>query len=154
MLAPRVRALAPREILLILVRVLHELGGLMNVSHKTLAEVRVPARALASIIFNLHRKRVTNEGAKKLLALAFAGDTRHIETIIREEDLEVKTHSEAEYRAMAEALVAQHPEIADKVRQGQKGKLQWFVGQMMRGHTGMDPQEAARALKPLLGLDS
>jgi Asp-tRNA(Asn)/Glu-tRNA(Gln) amidotransferase B subunit len=124
----------------------------MNVSHKPFSEMRVPAWALANIIFHLLQKRITNEGAKKLLTLAFDGDARPIESIIREEDLEVKALSGAEYRAMAEALVARHPEMADKVRKGQKGKLQWFVGQMMRGRAGMDPQEAAMALKPLLGL--
>ena len=133
-------------------RVLHELGGLFSVAQEEFNDSRVQPRELASIIEHLQCKRITGKTAKELLSLAFGGDIRPVTQIIADQNLAIQTLSLDEYRTIAASLAEQHADIAEKVREGQKGKIQFFVGQMMRQSRGrMDADQARQAIESVLG---
>ncbi|MCJ1246637.1 hypothetical protein MMC30_003846 [Trapelia coarctata] len=134
---------------------LHELGGLLSASEKAFSPDIVPAEALASIVWNLLRNRITGRTAKQLLSMVFEGDTRAVYTIIEEESLRLHPLSAEEYQNMAENVISENPQMAEKVKKGQTGKLQFFVGQMMRqGEGRVEAVKAEAILRQLLGLAS
>lgn len=135
-------------------RTLHELGGLLSASETSFSDAQVPADALAIIIQNLLQKRITGRTAKQLLSIAFDGDTRDINLIIKEQNLELRSLTDHEYEDMAQGLMSSNQEMAEKIRSGgQMGKLQWFVGQMMRqGEGKVEAGKAKATLKRLLEL--
>ena len=114
--------------------------------------MRVQPKELASIIEHLQGKKITGKTAKELLSMTFGGDARPVTQIIADQNLAIQTLSLDEYREMAASLADQHADIAEKVRQGQKGKVQFFVGQMMRQSRGrMDAEQARQAVESVLG---
>ena len=132
-------------------RILHELCGLLSSNDRTFHSNPVSAGVLASILKFLKEGRITGRSAKNILALVFNGDNRSIEEIIDQDGLAVQQLDEEVYAEAARRLVEQNADMAEKVRNGQKGKFQWFVGQLMRqGQGKFDAQKAAAALKPLL----
>ena len=134
---------------------MHELGGLLSASEKAFSPDTVPADALASIVWNLSGKRITGRTAKQLLATVFEGDLRAVDVIIEEENLRLHPLTAEEYRGMAEEVVSGNPQMAEKVKEGQRGKLQFFVGQMMRqGEGRVEAVKAEAVLRRLLGLDA
>lgn len=139
----------------LIARILHELGGLLSASETSFSHTQVPAHALASIIQNLLKKRITGRTAKLLLSMAFDGDTRDIDLIISQESLELRSLADEEYEKMARSLVSENEKMAQKIRSsGQMGKLQWFVGQMMRqGEGRVEAGKAEAMLKRILELD-
>ncbi|KAI4231837.1 MAG: hypothetical protein LQ349_005358 [Xanthoria aureola] len=134
--------------------VLHEMGGLLSTSESAFSADRVPAKELAFIILMLSMGRITGRTAKQLLAKKFHGDTREIQTIIRDENLGLVHLSEEEYVSMARELLDGHPAIVAQIKdKGQIGKLGFFMGQMMRrGEGKVVAQRAEATLKKLLGL--
>ncbi|KAI4278608.1 MAG: hypothetical protein L6R38_005202 [Xanthoria sp. 2 TBL-2021] len=135
-------------------RVLHEMGGLLSTSETAFSADRVPAKDLAFIILMLSMERITGRTAKQLLAKKFHGDIRDIETIIRNENLELVHLSEEEYVSMARELLDGHPVMVAQIKdKGQIGKLGFFMGQIMRkGEGKVVAQRAEATLKKLLGL--
>ena len=106
---------------------------------------------MATIIESLTERRITGRTAQHLLALIYDGDTRDINEIIRQQELTLRDISDKEYHDTARGLVESHPEMAAKVLRGDKGKLQWFVGQFMRQADGkVDAQKASKVLRSLL----
>ena len=135
-------------------RVIHELGGLLNITETQFLDASVSADSLSAIIDNLLEKRITGKTAKELLSLVFNGDQRAVSVIIKEDNLEIQHMPPAEYEAMAKAIIDDTPDMADKIRKGQLAKLQWFVGQMLRrGQGRVDAQKATDALRIVLELD-
>jgi len=113
----------------------------------------VEPRDMALIIHNLEEGRITRPSAKQILSRIFVDDIRDVEEAIREDQLSSHMAPE-EYKAMAEQLIAEN---ADKVRDIQQrkqlGKLQWFMGQMIRqGKGSVQPEKAEMVLKELLGV--
>lgn len=139
-----------------MLRTLHELGGLLSASEKAFSPDTVPADALASIVWNLSGKRITGRTAKQLLATVFeGGDLRAVDVIIEEENLRLHPLTAEEYSDMAEEVISGNPQMAEKVKEGQRGKLQYFVGQMMRqGEGRVEAVKAEAVLRQLLGLDA
>ena len=135
-------------------RILHEIGGLLSTSGTHFSESKIFPDTLASIIRNLNQGRITGRTGKYLLSTVFEGDDRKVEEIIRAENLELRGLPDEEYKNMAQQLIDQNPAMADKIqRNGQVGKLQWFIGQMMRGGEGkVEAVKAESVLKQLLGL--
>jgi len=87
--------------------------------------------------------------------MIFNGDLRAVEAIIKEENLGLQVLSLEEYQSMAVKLLADHPEIAGKIKEkGQRGKLQFFVGQMMRqGQGRVEAGKAEAVLCEILGIE-
>lgn len=132
-------------------RVLHELGRLLTVSGAPFSPDRVPSSSLALIVQNLQHGQISGKSAKQLLQNVFESEDKDVEAIIKRENLTIRHLSDEEYHDIARGVVLANPEIAQKVRDGQKGKLQWLIGQMMRQSGGrVDAQRAAKALEPLL----
>ena len=114
----------------------------------------MPAEALASIIRNILGNRITGRTAKQLLSMVFEGDTRTVCTIIDQKNLRLHPLTPEEYRSMAEDVISENPQMAEKVRKGQRGKLQFFVGQMMRqGEGRVEALKAETVLRQLFGPD-
>ncbi|KAF2652322.1 hypothetical protein K491DRAFT_605161 [Lophiostoma macrostomum CBS 122681] len=133
--------------------VLMELGGLFK--DTPWFSDRVTSGCLASIISLVLHKRITGRTAKTLLALKFDGDTRTVGRIIDDEDLSLRPLTLDQYKALAQQLIDEKPDLVkDIVEKGQRKKVKWFVGQMMaRGSEGsVEPEMAERVLEELLGL--
>ena len=132
-------------------RVLHELGGLLTTRKVSFDANLVQSATLASLLIQLEAHKITTKSAKTILATIFTGDQRSVEDIIEQDDLAVREIDAAVLTEAAQHLVERHSDMAQKVRSGQKGKFQWFVGQLIREYDGkVDAQKAAAALKPFL----
>ena len=111
---------------------------------------------MADILLALIQKRITGQSAKKILQICYGGSHRsdHVETIIKEEDLELQRLSDEDYRTMAQYLIDANHQMAEKVRKGESGKLMWFVGQMMRQGKGSAEAHRAKAVLEELLIDN
>lgn len=110
---------------------------------------------MVQILSNLDRGQITGTTAKRLLSMVFDGDERAVGTIIEQENLRLQPLSRDEYLAMAQDLIAENETKVKQIQQKkQLGKLQFFVGQMMRrGEGKVEAGKAEKVLKELLGLD-
>lgn len=118
------------------------------------SESKVSVMAMASIVKNLVENRITGKTAKELLSMAFNGDSRDIESIIKEENLELQSLSRDVYLSMARDLIAEHEKLARRITQLQDHKkLRFFTGQLIqRGFGKIEPQKAEAVLKELLNI--
>lgn len=115
--------------------VLHEIGGLMSADGQPWARLKVSADDLASIVGNLLTKQITARTAKQLLQQMYNDEAagRNVEELIEEGNLRLHPITGDEYRQLAQSTVEEHPDIATAIREkGQRGKIMFFVGQMMR----------------------
>lgn len=128
-----------------------ELGSLYK--DEEWSAMRVPPEVLVSIISQLLQKRITSRSAKRLLAVKFEGEERHVERLIEDFNMELRPLSPREYRDLAEMLLHEKPDmVRDIVEKGQEKKIKWFVGQMMaRSPEGtVEADEAEHTIKQLL----
>lgn len=85
--------------------------------------------------------------------MVFDGDERNIDTIIERENLRLVPLSRLQYMQMAEELIGDNEAMVTQIRKGQVGKLQWFVGQMMRKGDGMvEAEKAETVLREIVGV--
>lgn len=134
---------------------MHELGGLITTSGTAWNESTIPTDQLALILTHLLQKKITGRTAKQLLATKFDGDERDVDVIIDEEAVWLVPMHHEEYVALAQGLLDENNGIVQQITQrGRMGKLQWFVGQMMRqGEEGrVEAAKAEAVLKELLNL--
>ena len=99
--------------------------------------------------------RITGRTAKQILAMKFAGDERDINDIIEGGGLWLEPMDKDEYVILAQDLLEHNDQMVKEIKEkGRIGKLQWFVGQMMRqGEEGrVEAKKAEAVLKELLGL--
>jgi len=83
--------------------------------------------------------------------MVFNGEKRDVKAIITQENMEIQHLTLDEYLAIAASLVRDNAGMAEKVRQGGNGKVQWFVGQMVRRGKGkVDAHQAKMALETIL----
>ena len=110
---------------------------------------------MTCILSNLDKGKITGTTAKRLLSKVFDGDERPVDTIIEQEDLRLQPLPRDEYLAIAKELLASNESKVQQIQQKkQLGKLQFFVGQMMRrGEGKMEAGKAEAILKELLGLN-
>ena len=109
---------------------------------------------MVSILQNLGEGKITGSTAKSLLAMLFDGDKRDVNTIIEQDSLSLQRLSRDEYIMMAQALLDSDPKKVEQIQKGkQLGKVNFFVGQMMRQGSGrVEAQKAEAVLKELLDL--
>jgi len=126
----------------------HELPGLITVKGGycdwDVMDEQLPVAVVARVLEKLLAKRITGQTAKQLLAMKVKGDKRDVSQIIGDDNLTLRTVSHEKYISMAKALIDANPDMAHKARQGQSGKLMWFVGQMMRQGQGSIEAEKAK----------
>lgn len=110
---------------------------------------------MVEILSNLDKGRITGTSAKRLLATIFEGDTRAVNTIIKQDNLSLRRLSRDDYLAMAQDILDEHPKKVEQIQQEkQYGKIQFFVGQMMRrGEGKVEAGKANNVLTELLCLD-
>lgn len=85
--------------------------------------------------------------------MVFDGDERNIDAIIERENLRLVPLSRLQYMQMAEELIGDNEAMVTQIRKGQVGKLQWFVGQMMRKGEGMvEAEKAETVLREIVGV--
>ncbi|KAJ5103660.1 hypothetical protein N7532_004189 [Penicillium argentinense] len=133
--------------------VLHELGGLLTKADRAWDPAIVPARSLADLIDHLQRRLITGPTAKQVLAAIFDGDHRPVPQMLEEDQLLLRPLSREQYLALAEAAIAQNPQMVEQIRsKNQLGKIGWFVGQMMRmGEKGrVEAPKAEEILRELI----
>ncbi|KAI9698101.1 MAG: hypothetical protein M1820_007609 [Bogoriella megaspora] len=136
--------------------VLHEIGGLLTTSTREWHDQPVHAQHLIDLISHLVRRDITSSSAKQIVAAIFNGDERSVSSIIEDEGLFLRRMSDDQYIELAKELMKENPDMVRAVTEKhQKGKLMWFVGQMMRrGEQGsVEADVAAKHLKSLMGLD-
>ena len=137
---------------------LHELGGLLTTHQRPWSDVRVSPRDLADLLALLHTKQITNRVGKQLLADLFlrAPDSSprpSVAQLVEQGNLRLRPLSEHEYLALAKRIMDASPDMVAAVRdKGQKGKVMWFVGQMVRqGEEGtVEPERAREMVERLL----
>lgn len=109
---------------------------------------------MASIVRTLIENRITGKTAKRLLSMAFDGDARDVEAIIKEENMELQPLSREEYLTMARDLIKENDEIVQRITvRGEHKKVKFLVGQMMRNGGGkVEALKAEATLQEVLGL--
>ena len=137
--------------------VLHEIGGLLTTTNTPWKDVTITEEELADILGNLLRKQITSRAAKQLLATLHSADSNEtrpsVEQLIGDGNLRLRPLPEEEYVALAENIMVENPETVAAVRdKGQKGKLMWLVGQMVRrGQEGtVEPEKAKAVIEKLV----
>jgi len=110
---------------------------------------------MVAILSSLDEGRITGTTAKRLLALVFNNDTRAVDTIIEQENLQLQPLSRDQYLAMAQDILQENPEKVKQIRHDKRyGKIQFFVGQMMRrGEGKVEARKANDILNELLCLE-
>ncbi|KAL9088058.1 MAG: hypothetical protein Q9165_006399 [Trypethelium subeluteriae] len=135
--------------------VLHELGSLLATLDVSWHDQPVKEADLASILVRLIRREITSKTSKQLLAMLFNGDQRPVGKIIQDENLSLRPMSEKEYVSLAQNLIADNGDMVRAITEkNQKGKIMWFVGQMMRqGEEGrVEADKAKKVLEVLMKL--
>ena len=128
-------------------RIVHELGAHLTATDTTFDANKIPVASMASILRHLSDKRISRDAARKLLAAVYEGDARPVDEIIRAEDLTAPSTASYDYASAIQTLASENPKMAGKVRAGQRGIRQWFVGQLVRrGGKAVDPQTALQAV--------
>lgn len=136
--------------------VLHELGGLLTTSETQWTDLAISPGELADLLANLQRKQITARVAKQLLTTLHdtpASGRPSVEQLIDEGNLRLRPLSEVAYVDLARRIMDESPEMVAAVREkGQKGKIMWFVGQMVRrGEEGtVEPETAREVVEKML----
>ena len=129
----------------------------MSTSENPIEKLRTP-EIMAQVLVALIQNRITGQSAKKVLQLCLEFSDEHsrdVDTIIKEENLELLKLSVEDYHTMARNLIDANQNMAEKVRKGEFGKLMWFVGQMMReGKGNVEAERAKAVLEELLTISS
>lgn len=142
--------------------VLHELGGLVDETSgesdplciDAKGNCVIPADELAQIIDHLEAKLITGTSAKYLLMRLFKernlGTSESVITIIRKEKLRLLPLSAKEYEELARSVI--EPIIAEQIIKGQRGKVQYLIGRMMReGPEGrVEPKKAEEMIGKII----
>ncbi|KAK5119223.1 hypothetical protein LTR85_007837 [Meristemomyces frigidus] len=137
--------------------ILHELGGLLSSNEISWNNMPITPTELADILINLQNKQITGRVAKQLLngLLEISTSPRpSVDRLIDDGNLRLRPLSEEGYEALATQIMDESPDMVAAVREkGQKGKVMWFVGQMVRrGEEGtVEPEKARQVLERLLG---
>ncbi|KAK4614901.1 Glutamyl-tRNA(Gln) amidotransferase subunit B, mitochondrial [Fulvia fulva] len=137
--------------------VLHEIGGLLTPSGRTWEQMSVTPLELSELLLNLLSKQITARTAKQLLVAMHenlrAIGRESVEQLIDDGNLRLRPLSEDGYIALAQQIMDESPDMVAAVREkGQKGKIMWFVGQMVRrGDEGtVEPEKAKEVIEKLL----
>ena len=129
-------------------RTVHELGNLLTTFGSNFEAGQVAAHRMSTMLEYLLAKRISRDAARRILVMVFDGDQRQVHAIIEAEKLMLPTTSTFNYEEAIKILATENAKMAEKVRTGQKGIQQWFVGQLIRrGGKEVDPQTALKAVE-------
>ena len=133
-------------------RIVHELGGLLTTLDLPFDPNMVPAHSMSSVLLHVHEKRISRDGAKKTINLILEGDQRSVDEIVKSENLMASESLEFDYEQSIATLADENPQKVKKLRAGQRGIQQWFVGQLIRqSGKAVDPRTALKAVESFFG---
>ncbi|KAF2426214.1 hypothetical protein EJ08DRAFT_380439 [Tothia fuscella] len=137
--------------------IIHEVGGVFSKAGEDWSEDLLPPSTLAHIISLALQGSITNNSAKKLLWLVYEDPSRDVQATVEEENMTIQDIADGVYASLAQELVTANPDMVRAIREkGQKGKVMWFVGQMMRelskrdGGGGANPEKCKNAVSVAL----
>ena len=136
--------------------VLHEIGGLLAAEDRSWESLSISPAALGDILDHLSRKEITGRTAKQLLQRFYNSETEDVsvDQIIDKENLRLRPMGDEEYRQLAETIMSENPDMVKAIREkGQKGKMMFFVGQMIRraDEGTVEADKARRIIEGLFG---
>jgi aspartyl-tRNA(Asn)/glutamyl-tRNA(Gln) amidotransferase subunit B len=103
-------------------------------------EGALTSRHIVDVVRLIADGEVSNAGAKQALEASFATGEAVADAVARLGLTQVS--DEAELGGLADAVIAEHPDVAQKFRDGKEGVIGFLVGQLM--------QKAAGAANPKL----
>ncbi|KAL1311065.1 hypothetical protein AAFC00_001274 [Neodothiora populina] len=114
---------------------IHEIGGLLTSDDREWSEMPVTTEDLAAILTNLLRKQITGRVAKQLLQQLYDNpdDSKTVDARIDEGNLRLRPMDRPALVSLVTSIMDENPDMVKAVREkGQKGKIMWFVGQVVR----------------------
>jgi aspartyl-tRNA(Asn)/glutamyl-tRNA(Gln) amidotransferase subunit B len=130
--------------------VMTEVLAWLNRSRTPLSDLPVPAERLAELIRLVGRGTVSNTAARQVFEQMLSTG-RSAADIVEAEGL-AQVRDAQRLEDWAEAVLAAHPDVAERYRQGEDKLLGFLMGQLMRMSDGRaDPARASRILRERLG---
>ncbi|MGH2594451.1 MAG: Asp-tRNA(Asn)/Glu-tRNA(Gln) amidotransferase subunit GatB [Actinomycetota bacterium] len=128
-----------------------DLAGLVNEGRLELAAVEDLPEMLTDMIQRVGDGTINTTSAKILLALYVVGSERKsVDTLIEEQGLR-QVSDVGELGVIADAVIAEHPEVAEQFRAGKEAVIGFLVGQVMKRSGGSaNPQLAQELLRERL----
>jgi aspartyl-tRNA(Asn)/glutamyl-tRNA(Gln) amidotransferase subunit B len=124
--------------------VTQDVAALVNVSGADLADAKLGPEHLADLVRLVNDDTISGAGAKQALEEAFAtGDP--IEDIVDRHGLRQVSDTSA-LGAIADEVLAEHPDVVAKFRGGNQGVIGFLVGQMMQRSGGSANPKVAQEL--------
>jgi aspartyl-tRNA(Asn)/glutamyl-tRNA(Gln) amidotransferase subunit B len=111
-----------------------DLYGLLNEAGIELADAKVTPDHLASLVKMVDGDQISGKQAKTVLAEVFATG-KAPDDVAKERGLEQISDTD-ELEGVVESVIAENPDVADKVRGGQVGAIGFLVGQVMKKTKG------------------
>ncbi|MEJ2187297.1 MAG: Asp-tRNA(Asn)/Glu-tRNA(Gln) amidotransferase subunit GatB, partial [Gemmatimonadota bacterium] len=126
--------------------VMTEVLAWLNRSRTPLSDLPVPAERLAELIRLVGRGTVSNTAARQVFEQMLSTG-RSAADIVEAEGL-AQVRDAQRLEDWAEAVLAAHPDVAERYRQGEDKLLGFLMGQLMRMSDGRaDPARASRILR-------
>jgi len=124
--------------------VISNLFGHLNAAGKSISESPVSAQSLGQLLDLLKADTISGRIAKDVFEIMFetGGDP---ETIVEEKDLKQITDTGA-IEAIVDQVIADNPDQAQQVRDGNDKTIGWFVGQVMKASQGKANPQAVNKL--------
>jgi len=124
--------------------VISNLFGHLNAAGKSIAESPVSARSLGQLLDLLKADTISGRIAKDVFEIMFetGGDP---EAIVEEKGLKQITDTGA-IEAIVDQVIADNPDQAQQVRDGNDKTIGWFVGQVMKASQGKANPQAVNKL--------
>jgi len=129
--------------------VISNLFGHLNAAGKSISESPVSAQSLGQLLDLLKADTISGRIAKNVFEIMFetGGDP---ETIVEEKGLKQITDTGA-IEAIVDQVIADNPDQAQQVRDGNDKTIGWFVGQVMKASQGKaNPQVVNKLLSDKL----
>lgn len=130
--------------------VISNLFGALNAAEKDISSSPISAENLGKLLGLMADDTISGRIAKEVFEIMFetGGDP---ETIVEEKGLKQITDTGA-IEAAVDLAIADNPEQAEEVRQGNGKAIGWFVGQIMQKTQGKaNPQAVNKMLRDKLG---
>ncbi|QIW96249.1 hypothetical protein AMS68_001767 [Peltaster fructicola] len=136
--------------------VIHELGGHLTNGGRAWKDLFLSPREMADIIYHLLNKQITARSAKVLIMMVDDSDVRlDVAQLIDEHGLHLKPLDDEGYISLAKRIMDENPAMVSAIKdKGQRGKIMWFVGQMVRegDDSTILPEKAREVVEQLLDM--
>jgi aspartyl-tRNA(Asn)/glutamyl-tRNA(Gln) amidotransferase subunit B len=127
-----------------------DLYGLLNEAGIELAESKVTPDHLAALVKMIDSGTISGKQGKTVLAEVFASG-KSPDEVARDKGLE-QISDTSELEGVVDEVIAENPDVADKVRGGQKNAVGFLVGQVMKKTRGQaNPGMVNQLLQEKLG---